>query len=59
MASVLSGICRGRVQNLLHLILRPENFPKLVVIQTVVKAEVLPRSYILICHQDITPLQIH
>lgn len=56
MANVLSGICRSTASNLLQLILKPENLPKLLMIQTVIKAEVLARSYILIYHQHKMPL---
>lgn len=56
MASALSGLCRGMASSLLQLILWPENLPKLVMIQTVIKAEVPARSYILIYHQHKMPI---
>lgn len=51
MASVSPGLCISMASNLLQLILKPENLPKLIMIQTVIKAEVPDRSYILIYHQ--------
>lgn len=56
MGSVLSGLCRDMASNLLQFILKPENLPKLIMIQAVIKTEVPARSYILIYHQHKMPV---